>query len=116
MPALTASQPHAPVIPTKMILFSALSRLGFIASGLLLAYFSSGTEFQTRFTVARPNATQLVAGALAWTFALIAPPVFLIVGLAKVVETFELVSLRRRPPRPAAAVVRNLPEDHVVAS
>ncbi len=58
----------------------------------------------------------MAAGALAWTFALIAPPVFLIVGLAKLYETFELVSLRRRPPRPASAIVKVLPPDHVVAS
>jgi hypothetical protein len=99
-----------------MIVSGTVLGLLFVAGGLFLGYATFGTEFLTRFTSARPSAEQMVAGALAWTFALIAPAVFLIVGLAKLAETFELVSLRRRPLKPASAVVKSLPEDYVVGT
>jgi hypothetical protein len=68
------------------------------------------------FTAVRPSAELAVAGALAWTFALIAPAVFIIVGFAKLVDVIELTLIRRERPRPAAALVPSLPDDHVVAT
>jgi len=116
MPVLTAVRPPAPLVPTRAIVFALLAGIGFVAGGLVLGYFAFGTGFLDRFTDPRPTASQMVAGALAWTFALIAPALFMFLGLAKFYEMAELVSYRRRPPRPATAVVRSLPDDHVVAS
>jgi hypothetical protein len=104
----------APIVPSRMIVWGTLVGILFIAGGLFLGYATFGTEFLTRFTSARPSPEQMVAGALAWTFALIAPAVFLIVGLARIADTVELVSIRRRPLKPAAAVIKSLPEDFVV--
>ena len=58
----------------------------------------------------------MATGALAWGFGLIAPSLFVMIGLARMVETAELVALRRRPPRPVAGIVRDLPPDHVAAA
>lgn len=103
-------------IPLRAVLYGALASIGFVGGGLLIGWFSFGLGFVDQFVTARPTAAQMATGALAWGFALIAPALFLMVGLARLVETLELVSLRRRRPRPVAAIARSLPADHVAAA
>jgi hypothetical protein len=103
-------------IPLRAVVYGVLASIGFVAGGLLIGWFSFGYGFVGQFTTPRPSEVQMAAGALAWGFALIAPALFLMVGLAKLVETFELLSLRRRPPRPAASIARALPPDHVAVA
>jgi hypothetical protein len=115
MPVLTADGPARPLIPLRAIVYCFMFSAACVAGGLVIAYAAFATGFIDRFAAARPSTEQMVAGALAWTFALVAPGVFLIVGLFKLVDGTELVLIRRARPRPAAAVARSLPEDHVVA-
>jgi hypothetical protein len=115
MPVLAAARPAPDAIPRRAITYNALVSIGFIGGGLLIGWFALGTGFVQRFMTARPTELQMAAGGLAWTFALIAPAVFLIVGMAKLVDTIELVDDRRKPPRPATRIAESLPEDHVVA-
>jgi hypothetical protein len=115
MPVLTADAPARPLVPMRAIVYTVLFSFACIAGGLVIAYAAFMTGFIDRFAAARPSTPQMIAGALAWTFALIAPSVFLLVGLFKLVDAIELILLRRARPRPAAAVVRSLPDDHIVA-
>jgi hypothetical protein len=103
-------------IPLRAVLYGVLASIGFVGGGLLIGWFSFGLGFVEQFTAARPSAAQMATGALAWGFALIAPALFLMVGLARLVDTLELLSLRRRRPRPVAAIAGSLPADHVAAA
>jgi hypothetical protein len=116
MPILAAARPVPVGIPRRAIAFSALMSIGFIGGGLLIGWFALGTGFVQRFMAPRPTEVQMAAGGLAWTFALVAPAVFLIVGMAKLVDTIELIDDRRQRPRPAARIAGDLSADHVVAS
>lgn len=116
MPVLTADAPGRPIVPMGAIVYSFLFSAACVAGGLVIGYAAFGTGFIDRFAAARPSTEQMIGGALAWTFALVAPGVFLFVGLAKLADAAELILLRRARPRPAAAVVRSLPDDHVVAT
>jgi hypothetical protein len=114
MTVLTATRPrHA--VPLRTIVAGLLLGATFVAGGLAVGYLILGTGLLGGFVAARPTAEQTVTGVIAWTFALVAPGVFLIVGLARLADTLALASFRRRRPRPAAAIARSLPPDHVVA-
>lgn len=103
-------------VPMRSVVYAALASLGFVAGGLLIGWFSFGLGFVDQFVTPRPTAIQMATGALAWGFGLVAPSLFVMVGLARLVETAELMALRRRPPRPVAGIVRDLPRDHVAAA
>jgi hypothetical protein len=63
----------------------------------------------------RPSVTQMVAGVMAWGFAIVVPAGFLILGAARVVGTVEgITSLR--PRRVTRHLSRALGPDHLAAS
>ena len=64
----------------------------------------------------RPSTYELVAGALAWTFALTAPAGFGLVGLARIVTAFEKWRARRPRITPTVRLRRAIGDDHVVAT
>ena len=73
--------------------------------GVAVAWLAFGTSFISSFTpTGRPEPSQMVAGMLAWTFALIAPATFIIVGLARIVSVFDSVASQR----PRASMVSRL--------
>ncbi len=111
-----ASTRTSPGAPMRAVVYSILASIGFVAGGLLIGWFSFGLGFVDQFMTPRPTEIQMATGALAWGFALIAPATFLIIGLARLVEAAELVALRRRRPRPVAAIARQLPAEHVAAA
>lgn len=82
--------------------------------GLTVAYLAFGTTFVTRFMPgARAETSQILAGMLAWTVALVAPAAFLMAGLARLVEVWDSVSRARRPPVTARAA-KSLSDEYVV--
>jgi len=103
-------------IPMRAVVYGALASIGFVGGGLLIGWFSFGLGFIDQFMTPRPTPVQTATGALAWGFALIAPALFLMIGLSRLVETLELMSLRRRRPRPVAAAIRSLPTDYAAAA
>ena len=85
-------------------------------SGVLL-YLVFGENFVERFMPsARPTTYELVAGALAWTFALTAPAGFGLVGVARLVTAYDRWRARRPRITPALRLRRAIGDDHVVAT
>lgn len=109
-----AARRHPATASARAIAVSLVVGTVFVAGGLLIGYATWGTGFVTQFTTPRPTTVQMAAGALAWTFALIAPGVFLVVGLARLAETAGMVASRRRRPKPAARVAHALSDEHVI--
>ena len=64
----------------------------------------------------RPTTYELVAGALAWTFALTAPAGFGLVGVARLVTAYDRWRARRPRVTPAVRLRRAIGDDHVVAT
>jgi hypothetical protein len=88
-----------------------------VAGATVLGFLVFSTEFLGQFTPSgRANATQLAAGALAWTFALTAPAGFGLVGLVRLGSAVERYAARRRPPTPAVAIAGSVADDHAVAT
>ncbi|MBA3875915.1 MAG: hypothetical protein C0498_03095 [Anaerolinea sp.] len=86
-----------------------------IAGATLLAYLIFATEFLSRFTPSgRASFPQLLAGALAWTFALTAPAGFGLVGLVRVGSAVGRMSTRRRRPTPVVSIAHAIADDHAV--
>ena len=88
-----------------------------LLGGILVGFLTFGTPFISSFTPSgRPETAEVVAGMLAWTFALIAPATFVIVGLARIVTVLELISSSRPRPTPASRLARVLSDDYIAAS
>lgn len=88
-----------------------------LVGGLGVAWLTFGTPFITRFTpVGRPTTTEVVAGVLAWTFALVAPSAFILAGIARLAALLDALAASRPRPTPVLRVSRSLPEDCVVVS
>lgn len=88
-----------------------------LVGGLAIGWLTLATPFISHFTPAgRPGTSQLLVGMLAWTFALIAPATFIIVGLARIVTVVDSVSSSRPRATPASRLARVLGDEYVVAS
>ena len=104
--------------PTRRNIVTAVGLgLMLVASSAVLVYLVFIGNFLDRFMpVGRPSTYELVAGALAWTFALTAPAGFGLVGLARIVSGFEKWRARRPRITPAVRLRRTIGDDHVVAT
>jgi hypothetical protein len=87
-----------------------------LAGGILLGYLLLTAGIVERFTVpARPTPAEMAAGVLAWTFALVVPAGFAVVGALRLLDAIGIT--RHRPRiRPAARAAHAMPADHLVAS
>jgi hypothetical protein len=95
---------------------SAVSAVLLLAVGVLLAWLCFGTPLVSRFTPeGRPTAVATAIGVFAWGFAIVVPVGFLIVGVARLVATFEAASALRPPPL-ARSLARRLGPEYVVAT
>jgi len=105
-------------LPSRFDIARAVVVGGILVVGAaVLGYLIFSTEFLGQFTPSgRANATQLAAGALAWTFALTAPAGFGLVGLVRLGSAVERYAARRRPPTPVVAIARTVADDHAVAT
>jgi hypothetical protein len=105
-------------LPTRRHVVSALGiGLALVAAAAALVYLVFLGNFLDRFMPAgRPSTYELVAGALAWTFALTAPAGFGLVGLARIVTAFEKARARRPRITPTVRLRRAIGDDHIVAT
>lgn len=88
-----------------------------VATSAVLLYLVFGGNFVDRFMpTGRPTTYELVAGALAWTFALTAPAGFGLVGVARLVTAYERWRARRPRVTPALRLRRAIGDDHAVAT
>jgi hypothetical protein len=85
--------------------------------GVAVGWLAFGTSFISSFTPSgRPEASEMVAGMLAWTFALIAPATFIIVGLARIVAVFDSVASQRPRASMVSRLAAVLGDEYVVAT
>lgn len=107
-----AGRPSRVGVATSLVVGTAL-----VAASAVLLYLVFGDHFVDRF-MPRGRATtyELVAGALAWTFALTAPAGFGLVGIARLVTAFDRYRARRPRVTPAVRLRRAIGDDHVVAT
>lgn len=85
--------------------------------GMAVAWLAFGTSFISSFTpTGRPEPSEMVAGMLAWTFALIAPATFIIVGLARIVAVFDSVAAQRPRASMVSRLGAVLGDEYVVAT
>jgi hypothetical protein len=107
-----AGQPTRVGVATALIVGTAL-----VATSLSLLYLVFGANFVDRFMpTGRPTTYELVAGALAWTFALTAPAGFGLVGVARLVTAYDRLRARRPRLTPAVRLRRAIGDDHLVAA
>jgi len=99
------------------VLISLVVGAVLVAASAVLLYLVFGDHFVDRF-MPRGHATtyELVAGALAWTFALTAPAGFGLIGIARLVTAFDRYRARRPRITPAVRLRRAIGDDHVVAT
>lgn len=104
--------------PTRLGVATALvAGTTLVATSAALLYLVFGENFVDRFMpTGRPTTYELVAGALAWTFALTAPAGFGLVGVARLVTGYDRWRARRPRVTPALRLRRAIGDDHVVAT
>ena len=104
--------------PSRVGVASALIvGIALVAGSAVLLYLVFGVKFMDRFMpTGHPTTYELVAGALAWTFALTAPAGFGLVGVARLATAFERARARRPRVTPAVRLRRAIGDDHVVAT
>jgi hypothetical protein len=96
---------------------AALAGTAAITASAALLYLVFGANFVDRFMpTGRPTTYELIAGALAWTFALTAPAGFGLIGVARLFTAYERWRARRPRVTPALRLRRAIGDDHVVAT
>jgi hypothetical protein len=120
MPVMQVIASHRPIAgrPSRLsvVLSFALGAV-FVAGAASIVVAVFGLGFLERFVpTGRSTTFQLVAGALAWTFALTAPPAFGLVGIARLMTALERARARRPRITPAVRLARAIGDDHVVAT
>jgi len=106
----------APPARRGRIALGALVGSTLLLGGLLVGWLTFGTPFMSSFMpTGRADTTQMISGALAWSFALIAPASFVIAGLARIVAVVDSVGMPR-PKTPASRLAGALGDEYVVAS
>ena len=118
---IRAMQVIAPRMSTaahrKALVLGTLVGAILLIGGLAVAYLTFGTPFISRFTPGlRPAPGQVVAGMLAWTFALIAPAAFIMAGAARLAATIDSVSKVRPKSIVAPKAASSLSDEYIVTS
>ena len=95
---------------------SAATAFLLLLAGFLLGWLCLGTPLVDSFIPhGRPTTLQFAAGAFAWTFAILVPAGFVIIGFARVVGTFEAI-LALRPTTVTPRLAKALGPDHLAAT
>ena len=117
MQVLVSNRPKAGS-PTRIGVLTALGvGSALVAASGVLLYLVFGENFIDRFMpTGRPTTYELVAGALAWTFALTAPAGFGLVGVARLTTAFDRWRARRPRVTPAVRLRRAIGDEYVVAT
>src|SRR5215212_1357566 len=105
---VVANQPSRLSVASSMVLGSSL-----LVGAAAILYLVFGLGFLERFVpVGRATTFQLVAGALAWTFALTAPAGFGLLGVARLASGFDRARARRPRITPAMRLAQAIGDDH----
>jgi hypothetical protein len=117
MQVIASSRAPRPAALLPTVLAGSTVGIVLLGGGVLLAYLTLGTSFLGQFTpVGRTSTTQLLTGAIAWSFALTAPALFAIVGLMRIIGVVELVTALRPKAGGASRLARVLSDEYVVAT
>jgi hypothetical protein len=113
-----ASQHRAANQPSRRSVASAvLVGASLLVAAAAILYLVFGLGFLERFVpTGRATTFQLVAGALAWTFALTAPAGFGLVGVARLANGVDRARARRPRVTPVMRLARAIGDDHIVAT
>ena len=99
----------------KSLVLGSLVGAILLIGGLAVAYMIFGTPFISRFTPGlRAEPSQMVAGMIAWTFALIAPAAFIMAGAARLAAVIDSVSKVRPRSIVAPKAASTLSDDYIV--
>ncbi len=113
MQVIAPRAPSAP--PRRSIVLGTLVGAILLIGGLTVAVLAFGTPFIGRFMPgARAEPSQVLAGMLAWTFALIAPAAFIMAGAARIAAVVESVSSIRPRSTPTTRMAAALSDDYIV--
>jgi hypothetical protein len=114
---IASSRAPRPAALLPSVLGGSVVGVFLLGGGLVLAYLTLGTSFLGQFTpMGHATTTQLVTGAIAWSFALTAPALFTIVGLVRLLGVVELVGSTRPRKSRTSRLAASLSDDYVVAS
>jgi hypothetical protein len=88
-----------------------------VAAGMTIAYLAFATPFMDRIIPSgRPTEVQTFVGLVVWSFALVGPALFVLLGANRLANVLSHIGRRARPYlSPAARSVGALPADLVVA-
>ncbi len=87
-----------------------------VTAGLVVGWLAVGTPFIEQFMPGlRPTPTQTAIGVFAWSFALLVPVGFLLLGAARAVTAVDH-ALALRPGAHTPRLARALPDDYIVAT
>ena len=113
-----ASQRPVAGRPSRLsVVISFALGTAFVAGAAWILFAVFGLGFLEHYVPSgRTTTFQLIAGALAWTFALTAPPAFALVGISRLVVAIERARARRPRITPAVRLARAVGDDHVVAT
>jgi len=107
-----AGRPSRLSVATSFVVGASL-----LAGAASIVYAVFGLGFLEQFVpTGRATTFQLVAGALAWAFALTAPAGFGLVGLTRLSTAVERARARRPRITPAVRLARAIGDDHMVAT
>lgn len=117
MQVIASSRPVAGRPSRLSVVISFALGAMFVAGAAWILFAVFGLGFLEHYVPGgRTTTFQLVAGALAWTFALTAPPAFGLVGISRLVVAVERARARRPRITPAVRLARAIGDDHVVAT
>jgi hypothetical protein len=117
MQLIVSEQPTARRGGSTPVLRAVLVGSILLVGATFLAYLVFGTGLLSAFQPSgRASATQVLVGALAWTFGLTAPAAFGVVGLARVGTAVDTLVTRRARVTPVLRVRQGLPDDLAVAT
>lgn len=117
MQVLTSQRPLAGR-PSRAQVWSSFSvGLFLLAGSAMLVYVIFVAGYLEQFTPSgRPTTFQLVAGALAWAFALTAPAGAGLLGIIRITTALDRQRARRPRVTPAVRLARAIGDDHIVAT
>jgi len=113
-----ASQRPVAGRPTRASVASSFfAGVGLVLTAAWILFAVVGLGVLERFEPSgRASTVQLLIGALAWTFALTAPPAFGLVGITRLSTAIDRARARRPRVTPAVRLARAIGDDHVVAT
>ncbi len=116
MQVITAHQSGTDRVVRRSVIAAVVVGGLLLLSATALAWLIFGTSFLSAFTPSgRASTTQLVIGAVAWTFGLVAPAAFGFLGIARLGRAFEGIGHLRRRPSPVLRARQHLADELCVA-